>query len=95
MSGASRTSRTARAKLAYATRTYGPESHEVASARRDFSAARIEDHVRELLAKAPPLTSEQRERIAALLRVGPRPQAEHADLGLVDVDHDAIGGDVE
>ncbi|GAB33431.1 hypothetical protein [Gordonia otitidis] len=24
-----------------------------------------------------------------------RPQADHADLGLVDVDHDAIGGDVE
>lgn len=37
---------------------------------RDYRAAALEDHVRRVVADAPPLTDEQRQRIAALLRGG-------------------------
>lgn len=43
---------------------------ELAAARRNLRALRLEDHVTRVLAEAPPLTQEQLERIAALLRVG-------------------------
>lgn len=59
-----------------------------------MSSPSIEDHVREIVAAAPPLTASQRARIASLLRVNPhRPQADHADLGITDRLADAIGGD--
>ena len=37
------------------------------SAARDLAAARIEDYVQRLVAEAPPLTPEQRTRIASLV----------------------------
>ena len=67
-------SRRQRAKLGRATREHGPKSPEAANARRDFNAARIEDHIRALVADAPPLTVEQRTRIVRLLKAG-RPNA--------------------
>ncbi|WP_064443350.1 hypothetical protein [Rhodococcus sp. YH3-3] len=41
---------------------------DVSDLRRDLAASRIEDHIAAQLAKAPPLTAEQRERITGLLR---------------------------
>ena len=41
---------------------------ELVEARRNLRALRLEEHVTKVLAGAPPLTDEQRERIAALLR---------------------------
>lgn len=83
-----------RSRLARLHQTHSPDSSEIREARRDFAAARLEDHVARVLADAPPLTHEQRERIASLLRVNPaRPQADHADLGLTHPT-DEIGGDV-
>ncbi|GAC50102.1 hypothetical protein GOACH_19_01060, partial [Gordonia aichiensis NBRC 108223] len=78
-----------RARVGALSRDRQPDDPALAEARQDLKAATLESYVAKVLAQAPPLTSEQRERIAALLRVGPRPQADHADLGLVDVDHDA------
>lgn len=37
---------------------------------RNMRALRLEDYVKKTLQAAPPLTDEQRERIAALLRAG-------------------------
>lgn len=40
-------------------------------ARRDLRAANLEQHVRRIVDQAPPLTDEQRNKIAALLRPSP------------------------
>jgi hypothetical protein len=37
-------------------------------AKRDFTAARLEQHIEKALAAAPPLSDEQRTRLAELLR---------------------------
>jgi phosphoserine phosphatase len=37
-------------------------------ARRDLAAAKLEDYVARVVSEAPPLTPEQRDRIATLLR---------------------------
>ncbi len=47
-----------------------PSPEVEANARRELAAAKIERAVREAIAKAPRLTDEQRERIAALLVSG-------------------------
>jgi hypothetical protein len=43
---------------------------ELLNARRNLRALRLEEHILKVLAGAPPLSDEQREHIAALLRVG-------------------------
>ena len=47
-----------------------PDDPELIEARRNLRALRLEDHVKKVLAGAPPLSDEQREHIAALLRAG-------------------------
>lgn len=94
MATASAESRSQRARLAHSTRQFGADSPQANEARRDFAAARLADHVREIVGKAPALTEAQVDRIASLLRVNPeRPQACHADVGLPDAD-DRVGGEV-
>ena len=46
----------------------GEPDEKIADLRRDLRAAQLEKYVREIVDKAPPLTAEQRDRIAALLR---------------------------
>lgn len=84
--------RSARGRIAALSRSRVPDDPDLQAAHRDLRAERLASHVAEVVGAAPPLTSEQRERIAALLRVGPRPQEAHADLGLVD--SEPAGGDV-
>lgn len=57
---------TARSRLGVAARRQKPG--EVAAARRDLAAAKIESYVAKTVAGAPPLTKEQLDRIAVLLR---------------------------
>ena len=57
-----------RSRVAVATRLGTPD--EVAAARRDHAAASIADHIARVVADAPPLTPEQRERLASLLQGG-------------------------
>lgn len=59
-----------RARIASLTRSRQPDDPELVDARRNLAALSLEDYVRQIVAQAPPLTDEQRERIAALLRVG-------------------------
>lgn len=68
-------SRSARARLAKSTQANGPDSVETTNARRDFAAARLDDYIRDTLAKAPPLTNEQRARLRELLRPVHRPSS--------------------
>jgi hypothetical protein len=41
---------------------------ELVDAQRDFATARIADYIDKVLAEAPPLTDQQRTRLAELLR---------------------------
>jgi Spy/CpxP family protein refolding chaperone len=45
----------------------GAPAEQVQAARAELATALREDHIRRLIEKAPPLTPEQRECIAALL----------------------------
>lgn len=58
----------ARAKLANLSRTADRDDPRLADLRRDIRAGRLEEYVKSVLAEAPPLTDEQRTRLAELLR---------------------------
>lgn len=55
-----------RSRLGVATRTGNNEAAR--EARRDLAAAKLESYIQRTVADAPPLTAEQRARIASLLR---------------------------
>lgn len=84
-----------RARVAALSRSRERDDPDLIAARQTLKAERLAAHVAKVLADAPPLTDEQRDRIAALLRINPaRPQASHADLGLADTSPNTIGDDV-
>lgn len=58
----------ARSRVAVAARVGTPD--EVTTARRDFAAVKLEQYVQRVVAEAPPLTQEQADKIAVLLRGG-------------------------
>lgn len=58
------------AALTRAVRAGERSQSELDDARRALAEAQIHDYVEKILGEAPPLTAEQRERIAALLRAG-------------------------
>lgn len=45
----------------------GPNDERLPELRRDLRAAELEEHVRRIVDAAPPLTNDQRNRIAQLL----------------------------
>lgn len=57
----------ARSQLANATKRHGANSPQAQEARQHLRALRLEDHVTKVLAQAPPLTDEQRTKLAELL----------------------------
>jgi hypothetical protein len=59
-----------RARVAALSRDRTPDDPDLLAAKRDFRASRAEDYIKRLVAEAPPLTQDQRSRIAALLRNG-------------------------
>lgn len=58
----------ARARVAALSRTDAGDDDRRTEARRDLNAAKIEAYIEKLLATAPPISDEQRTRLAALLR---------------------------
>lgn len=58
----------ARARVAVASRKRDEGAQ--LEARQDLAAAKIEDYIRRTVDAAPPLTSDQRNRLALLLRGG-------------------------
>jgi hypothetical protein len=59
---------TERARLAALKRHRNPDDPAIADAARELKTARLEDHIRRVVDSAPPLTAEQRDRLAVLLR---------------------------
>jgi hypothetical protein len=59
--------RKAACRVSLSTRWHGPDDPRTQEARRDLHAAELEYHIRRLVDQAPPLTDEQRTRLAALL----------------------------
>ncbi len=57
-----------RARVAALTRSRNSDDPALVEARRNLRAIRLEEYVARVIADAPPLTPEQRDRVAALLR---------------------------
>lgn len=57
-----------RAQVARRSQSYPPDHPHLVEARRDLAAARAEDYIRKLVDTFPPLSDEQRDRLALLLR---------------------------
>lgn len=64
--------RTARARRAALVRHRGADDPQALEAARDVRAASLAQHIARVAAEAPPLTDEQRDRLAVLLRGGGR-----------------------
>lgn len=62
--------RTPRAKVGALSRSRESTDPELVAARRDLKAAMLAEHVKKVVDQAPPLTAEQVDKIAALLRRG-------------------------
>ncbi|MBO1751714.1 hypothetical protein J4G33_07860 [Actinotalea sp. BY-33] len=59
-----------RARVASLSRSRTPDDPDLVGARRNLKAARLEEYIRRTVDAAPPLTPEQRDRLAVLLRGG-------------------------
>ncbi len=57
-------------RLAALTRSRAADDPELIDARRAHAAERLAEFIEETVAKAPPLTDAQRDRLAGLLRGG-------------------------
>ena len=57
----------ARAKVAALSRARASDDPELLQARSQMRAARAEDYIHKLISEAPPLTGEQRDRLAVIL----------------------------
>ncbi len=57
-----------RARVGALSRDRRPDDSEFLAAKRDLAAANIEEYVNRVIAAAPPLSDEQRTRLAELLR---------------------------
>lgn len=66
----SRSVLTSRARLASLHRDHTPDSAIILDARRDLALAKLEQFITRTVAEAPPLSQEQLDRIARLLRKG-------------------------
>ncbi len=75
-----------RAKIAALTRAVrngerAADDPELADARRDLAQAQLADYIEKILAQAPPLTDEQRTRLAELLKPVCRRRIAELDSG--------------
>ncbi|WP_206425893.1 hypothetical protein [Nakamurella antarctica] len=62
--------RSLRASVASLTRSRKPDDPALLDARRNLRTERLADYIRETVDAAPPLTQDQRDRLAVLLRGG-------------------------
>jgi hypothetical protein len=59
-----------RGRLARLSQDLPPNHPDLIEARRELKAQRLEEHIAKVVDSAPPLTPEQRDRIAAILKGG-------------------------
>jgi hypothetical protein len=57
-----------RARIGALSRDRKPDDPELVNARRDLAVAKCADYIKRTLAAAPPLTLEQRAKLAELLK---------------------------
>lgn len=57
-----------RARVARLSQTRSPDDPVLVAARLALRASRAEDYIKRLVAEAPPLTPEQRDRLAVILK---------------------------
>lgn len=57
-----------RGRVASLSRSRPATDPDLINARRDLAAAKLDAYIKKVVSEAPPLTDEQRDRIAALLR---------------------------
>ncbi len=62
--------RSTRARIASLSRSRSADDPDLIEARRDLAAERLAEHIERVVAAAPPLSREQRDRLALLLRSG-------------------------
>lgn len=60
-----------RARIASLSRSRTADDPELVEARRNLRAERLADYIKRTVDAAPPLTADQRDRLALLLRGGP------------------------
>lgn len=60
-----------RARVASLSRDRSPDDPALIDARRALKASRLEEYIKKTVDDAPPLTDEQRSRLASLLRPVP------------------------
>lgn len=48
--------------------TLGPDHPRVLDAQRELAAAKLDEYIRKTVAEAPPLTDEQRDRLAGIFK---------------------------
>ncbi len=58
----------ARSRVANTAKNHPTDVEAITEARRDLAVAKIEAYVKRVVDAAPPLTDEQRDRLALLLR---------------------------
>lgn len=59
---------TERARVASLSRSRTPDDPDLIDARRNLRTERLAEHIARVVDEAPPLTTEQRDRLALLLR---------------------------
>lgn len=59
-----------RARVAGLSRSRPADDPDLLNARRDLRAERLAEHIAKVVDDAPPLTPEQRDRLAVILRGG-------------------------
>lgn len=62
--------RVSRGRVAALSRSRTAEDPDLINARRELRAARLEDYIKRTVDQAPPLTPEQRARLAGILAGG-------------------------
>jgi hypothetical protein len=65
-----REARKVQGRIAAASRHHPDDTTAIANDKRQYRYLVLEDHVKRVVAQAPPLTPGQRDKIAALLRGG-------------------------
>lgn len=63
---------TERGRIASLSRSRPADDPELVTARRNLKAITLEEHVRKVVAAAPPLSTDQIDRIVTILRGGAR-----------------------
>ena len=69
-----------------------PDDPDLVKARRDLKAARLEDYIKKTVDAAPPLSREQLDRLAILLRGGSPPGGSAATQPDLGANQEGLGG---